>query len=75
MPIRLRKLIGSVILLVAIPIYVLFATAFANVALPGTSGWVQAAYYVVAGLAWTLPAGVLVTWMVKPRPGELRKTS
>jgi hypothetical protein len=73
--VRLRKLIGSVILLVTIPIYVLLATALANVALPGTSGWVQAAYYVVAGLAWTLPAGVLVTWMVKPRPGELRKTS
>lgn len=75
MHVRLRKLIGSVILLVAIPIYVLFATALANVALPGTSGWVQAGYYVLAGLAWTLPAGVLVTWMVKPRPGELRKTS
>jgi hypothetical protein len=74
-PIRLRKLIGSVLLLIFIPFYVLLATAFANVALPGTSGWLQAAYYVVAGLLWVLPAGVLVTWMVKPRPGELRNRS
>ncbi|MEL6311683.1 MAG: DUF2842 domain-containing protein [Pseudomonadota bacterium] len=27
--------------------------------------WIEVAYYVVAGLLWVLPAGVVVWWMQK----------
>lgn len=75
MPIRLRKLIGTIVLMVFIPVYCLFAAAVGDRLLYGASGLAQAAYYVIAGLIWVLPAGVVVTWMVRPRAGELRNRS
>lgn len=66
MPIRLRKFIGTIVLMVFIPIYCLFAAALGDVALQNASGIVQALYFVVAGLLWVLPAGLVVTWMVRP---------
>ena len=70
MPARLRKLIGAIVLLVFIPAYALYAMAAAATVLPGTSGWTQLGYYIVAGLLWVLPAGVVVTWMMKPARGR-----
>jgi hypothetical protein len=67
MPERLRKLIGTVVLVVFICFYALTAMTVAAAKLPGTSGLTQLVYFVVAGLAWVLPAGALVAWMVKPR--------
>lgn len=75
MPIRLRKFLGTIVLMVFIPVYCLFAALVGNLVLADASGLVQALYYVVAGLVWVLPAGVVVTWMVRPRPGELRNQS
>ena len=66
MPIRLRKFLGTLILLVFVPTYALMAMSLAVSILPGTSGWTQAGYYIIAGLVWVLPAGVIVTWMVRP---------
>jgi hypothetical protein len=28
--------------------------------------WVQFAYFVTAGLAWVIPAGLLIRWMQRP---------
>lgn len=63
---RLRKLLGAVILLIFVPFYALYAMALAASILPGTGPWTQLGYYVVAGLAWILPAGLVVTWMFRP---------
>ncbi|HUG60768.1 MAG TPA: DUF2842 domain-containing protein [Methylomirabilota bacterium] len=65
---RLKKLIGTVILLVFVPTYALFALALATVILPGTDNWTQLGYYALAGLAWVPPAGLIVYWMFKPAP-------
>ena len=67
MPERLRKLIGTVVLVAFICLYALTAMTIAAAKLPGTSGLTQLVYFVVAGLAWVIPAGALVAWMVKPR--------
>ncbi len=67
---RLKKLIGTVVLLVFVPFYALMAMAFAGALLPGTGGWTQFAYYLVAGLAWVIPAGLVVWWMFRPAPGQ-----
>ena len=64
---KLRKLTGTLALIVLIVIYSLTAMTIAAVKLPGTSGLVQLIYFVVAGLLWVLPAGLIIWWMAKPR--------
>lgn len=66
MTIRTRKLLGTVLLLLLIAVWALLAMAFAQTALLGTSGWIAALYYVVAGLGWVLPAMPLISWMSRP---------
>jgi hypothetical protein len=66
MPQRLRKLIGTVVLVVFIIVYSLTAMTIAAAKLPGTSGLVQLVYYAVAGLLWAVPAAGLIWWMQKP---------
>jgi Protein of unknown function (DUF2842). len=67
MPIRIRKLIGTVALLVLVSVWGLLAMALAQSVLTDINGFVAAIYYVVAGLGWVLPAMPLVRWMIKPR--------
>lgn len=66
MPMRTRKLIGTVALLVLVCAWALLAMALAQSALTDISGFVAALYYVVAGLGWVLPAMPLISWMSKP---------
>lgn len=67
-----RRFAGSLILVVWVVVYIFFATAIGDVVVASKSGWVQFAYFVVAGLAWVAPAAVLVRWMYRPvdRRGE-----
>jgi hypothetical protein len=66
MRIRTRKLIGTVGLLVLVTVWALLAMAFAQFALSAANGFVLAAFYVIAGLGWALPAMPLVAWMQRP---------
>jgi len=66
MPIRLRKFIGAVALLVLVIVWALAAMALAQSALTSITGWIAVLYYVVAGLGWVLPAMPLVRWMSRP---------
>lgn len=66
MPQRVRKLVGTVLLVVFVALYALTAMTIAAAKLPGTSGWVQLGFFVVAGLIWILPAGLLIAWMARP---------
>jgi hypothetical protein len=66
MPIRLRKLIGAVVLIVLVVTWALVAMALAQSPLVKANGLVEVIYYVVAGLGWVLPAMPLVRWMSRP---------
>ena len=66
MPMRLRKLIGTVALLALVSVWALVAMAAAQFVLPSVNGWIAAIYYVVAGLGWVLPAMPLIAWMSRP---------
>jgi hypothetical protein len=68
MPMRVRKLIGAVLLLVLVPVYALLAMLVAVVLQVSQSKLVEVLFYVVAGLAWTLPAGWIIWWMQRPDP-------
>ena len=73
MPIRTRKLIGAVALLVLVSVWGLFAMALAQSVLTNINGFIATIYYVVAGLGWVLPAMPLISWMSKPdKPREIR---
>jgi hypothetical protein len=66
MPIRLRKLIGTVALLSLVILWALLAMAIAQPVLASANGVLQAIYYVVAGIGWVLPAMPLISWMSRP---------
>jgi hypothetical protein len=66
MPIRLRKLIGAVALIVLVTTWALVAMALAQSPAIKANGFVEVLYYVVAGLGWVVPAMPLVRWMQRP---------
>lgn len=72
MPIRLRKLIGTFLLVIFVITYALVAMALAVRIIPDqTSVWAFL-FFIVGGVLWILPAGVIVWWMQKPdRPKEI----
>lgn len=68
MRIRTRKLVGTILLLLLVAVWSLLAMAFAQFALRSAHGFVVAAFYVIAGLGWVLPAMPLIAWMMRPDP-------
>jgi len=52
---------------VFVPVYALVVVVIAGMVLPGTSTLAETLFFLVTGLLWVLPAGVIVTWMVRPR--------
>jgi len=68
MSIRTRKLIGTIVLLLFVAVYALTAMLVAIVLQVNASKVVELAFYVVAGLAWVIPAGIIIRWMQRPDP-------
>jgi hypothetical protein len=66
MPIRLRKLVGAIMLIVLVATWALVAMALAQSAVVKTNGLIEVIYYIVAGLGWVLPAMPLICWMSRP---------
>jgi hypothetical protein len=66
MNIRTRKFFGTIALLVLAAVWSLMGMALAQMPWLERSGLLQAAFYVVAGLGWVLPAMPIVSWMSRP---------
>jgi hypothetical protein len=60
---RIRKLVGTVLLLVVLAIYSLLVAVAATAVLTGHHKIVEMFFYAIAGVAWVLPAGYLIRWM------------
>jgi hypothetical protein len=60
---RMRKLVGTVLMLLFVVVYALVVTALAAPILRGANKAVEAIFYVVAGLAWAPPLMLMVKWM------------
>jgi hypothetical protein len=70
MPIRLKKLIGTVLLVALVIIYALLATMIAVAQLAESGPLVHLAFFLFSGLLWVLPAMAIIKWMMvekKPR--------
>ena len=69
MPRRLRKLVGTVVMLTFVIVYALLAMTLAQTPwLQQASTLVQGSFYLVAGLGWVLPLMPLIRWMERPDP-------
>ena len=66
MNIRVRKLIGTIVLVTFVMVYMLAAAVVTGVVLVGKPAVVQAIGYAVAGLIWVVPAGAIIWWMSRP---------
>ncbi len=68
MPVRLKKLIGTVLLVALVIVYALLATMIAVAQLSESGPLVHLAFFLVGGLVWILPAMLIIKWMAGPRP-------
>ena len=66
MTIRTRKFFGAIALVVLAATWALVGMALAQLPWIANSGLLQAAYYVVVGMGWVLPAMPIVSWMSRP---------
>ena len=66
MPVRLKKFIGTFVLIALAVIYALVATTVAVARLGESSAWVHLAYFLFTGVLWVVPAIGIISWMNKP---------
>ncbi len=65
---RIRKLVGTVLLLIVLAIYSLLVMIAATAMVTGGNKIVELIFYAITGVAWVLPAGYLIKWMYAAPP-------
>jgi hypothetical protein len=69
MPIRLKKLIGTILLVLLVIVYAVVATIVAVAQFSQSSPLVHLLFFLVSGLLWVLPAMGIIKWLIiEPRP-------
>ncbi|PSJ65712.1 DUF2842 domain-containing protein [Kumtagia ephedrae] len=66
MPIRLKKLIGTVLLVTLVIVYAIVATIVAVAQLSQSGPLAHFAFFLLGGLVWILPAMGIIKWMMLP---------
>lgn len=62
---RVKKLIGTVVILLWIPVYAFLAMGVAAHMLPHAGTLSAFLFYAVAGTLWAVPVGLLFPWMMR----------
>ena len=65
---RLKKLIGTFLLVALVVIYALIASIFAVARLSESGPWVHFLFFLLSGLLWILPAMGIITWLLLEQP-------
>ena len=65
MTVRTKKLIGTILILIWLPVYALLASGLAVLILPHASGFASFLFYAVAGMLWAVPVGLMFPWMFR----------
>jgi hypothetical protein len=69
MPIRLKKLIGTILLVALVVIYALIASAVAVTRLAEYGPTAHLLFFLLSGFLWVLPAMAIIKWLIiEPRP-------
>ncbi len=66
MPVRLRKLLGTVLIVVLVVLYALVATTVASYRLAQSPWWIHLLFFSISGVIWIIPAMFIIRWMEKP---------
>ena len=66
MRMRTRKLVGTIVLMVFLAVYAFAAMLVAIVLQVSGNKLAEPVFYLVAGMAWVVPAAIIVRWMQKP---------
>lgn len=71
MPIRLKKLIGTILLVALVVVYAIVATIVAVAQLAESGPLVHLLFFLFSGLLWILPAMGIIKWLIiEPRPKD-----
>lgn len=62
---RIKKLVGTGLMVVFVAFYAMVIVAIAPRILTGASKWAEVAFYALAGIAWVMPLLPLIRWMEK----------
>ncbi len=66
---RIKKLIGTILILLWIPVLRVPAMGVAAHVLPRANGFAAFLFYALAGTLWAVPVGMLFPWMMRePKP-------
>jgi hypothetical protein len=60
---RTKKLIGTIAMIVWLPVYALAAMRVGVAVLPNAGAFLTLAYYAIAGTLWIVPVGLMLPWM------------
>jgi hypothetical protein len=66
MHVRTRKFVGAVVLLLFLLVYAMAVASIGAGRITEASPLLQLLYFLLAGFAWVLPAGLLLRWMARP---------
>ena len=66
MRMRTRKLVGTIVLMVFLAVYAFAAMLVAIVLQVSGNKLAEPVFYLVAGMAWVVPAAIIVRWMQRP---------
>lgn len=66
MPLRLRKFIGTILIVCLVILYAILSTTIASAFLGTSPWWVHLLYFLLSGLLWILPAMLIIKWMAGP---------
>ena len=67
MPPRLKKLIGTFLIVALVIIYALVATTVASYRLAESPWRIHLLYFLISGLIWVIPAMFIIRWMERPK--------
>jgi hypothetical protein len=60
---RVKKLVGTLLLLAFVAVYAFAMMIVAAAVLPHGNKAAELGFYAIAGFVWILPAGLLISWM------------
>ena len=64
MPVRLKKLIGTVLLVLLVIVYAIVATIVAVAQLSESGPLAHLLFFLLSGLVWVLPAMGIIKWLI-----------
>jgi Protein of unknown function (DUF2842) len=62
---RVKKLIGTIVTIIWLPIYALICMGIGVHLLPHAPWYVSLLYYALAGTLWIVPVGLMLPWMYR----------